>query len=80
MTKAKQQWEAEMERLNSKYNLDCFSDSELDLESDEGEQYHYEHGYQTLIKMNNICKFVKLILGITSLLKTNLPIISLRYK
>ena len=39
MTKAKQQWEAEMERLNSKYNLDCFSDSELDSESDEGEQY-----------------------------------------
>ena len=49
MTKAKQQWEAEMERLNSKYNLDCFSDSELDSESDEGEQYHYEHGYETLI-------------------------------
>ena len=24
MTKTKQQWEAEMERLNSKYNLDCF--------------------------------------------------------
>ena len=47
MTKAKQQWEAEMERLNSKYNLDCFSDSEL--ESYEGEQYHYEHGYETLI-------------------------------
>ena len=47
MTKAKQQWEAEMERLNSKYNLDCFSDSEL--ESDEGEQYCYEHGYETLI-------------------------------
>ena len=49
MTKAKQQWEAEMERLNSKYNLDCFSDSELDSESDKGEQYHYEHGYETLI-------------------------------
>ena len=49
MTKAKQQWEAEMERLNSKYNLDCFSDSELDSESDEGEQYHYEHSYETLI-------------------------------
>ena len=49
MTKAKQQWEAEMERLNSKYNLDCFSYSELDSESDEGEQYHYEHGYETLI-------------------------------
>ena len=49
MTKTKQQWEVEMERLNSKYNLDCFSDSELDSESDKGEQYHYEHGYQTLI-------------------------------
>ena len=49
MTKRKQQWEAEMERLNSKYNLDCFSDSELDSESNKGEQYHYEHGYETLI-------------------------------
>ena len=49
MTKTKEQWEAEMERLNSKYNLDCFSDSELDSESDEGEQYHYEHGYETFI-------------------------------
>ena len=38
-----------MERLNSKYNLDCYSDSELDLESDEGGQYHYEHGYETII-------------------------------
>ena len=49
MTKAKKQWEEEMERLNSKYNLDCYSDSELDSESDEGEQYCYEHGYKTLI-------------------------------
>ena len=49
MTKAKQQWEEEMERLNSKYNLDCHSNSELDSESDKGEQYHYEHGYETLI-------------------------------
>ena len=49
MTKAKQQWEEEMERLNSKYNLDCYSDSELDSKSDEGEQYHYGHGYETLI-------------------------------
>ena len=24
LTKMRQQWEAEMERLNSKYNLDCF--------------------------------------------------------
>ena len=49
MTKAKQQWEAEIERLNSKYNLDCFSDSELDSELDYGEQYCYEHSYETLI-------------------------------
>ena len=38
-----------MERLNSKYNLDCFSNSELDSKSDEGEQYQYEHGYETHI-------------------------------
>ena len=48
-TKICKQWEAEMERLNTKYNLDCFSDSELDSESDEGEEYQYEHGYETLI-------------------------------
>ena len=48
-TKTCQQWEAEMERLNIKYNLGCFSDSELDSESNKGEQYHYEHGYETLI-------------------------------
>ena len=49
MTKTRQQWEAEMERLNNKYNLDCFSNSELDSESDEGEEYQYEHGYETLV-------------------------------
>ena len=49
MTKTKQQCEAEMERLNSKYNLDCFSDSELDSESDDGEQYQYKHQYEILI-------------------------------
>ena len=49
ITKMRQQWEEEMERLNTKYNLDCFSDSELDSESDEDEQYQYEHGYETLI-------------------------------
>ena len=48
-TKFHKQWKAEMEKLNAKYNLDCFSDSELDSESDEGEQYKYEHGYETLI-------------------------------
>ena len=43
------QWEEEMERLNTKNNLDCFSDSELDSESDKGEEYKYEHNYKTLI-------------------------------
>ena len=43
------QWEPEMERLNAKYNLDYFSDSKLNSESDEREQYKYEHGYETLI-------------------------------
>ena len=49
LTKMIQQREAEMERLNSKYNLDCFSDSKLDSESDDGEQYQYKHGYEKLI-------------------------------
>ena len=40
MTKTRQLWEVEMERLNDKYNLDCFSDSELD---------YYKHGYEMLI-------------------------------
>ena len=48
-TKIHQQWEAEMERLNTKHNLDYFSDSQLHSESDEGEEYKYEHGYETLI-------------------------------
>ena len=43
------QWEEKMERLNEKYGLDCFSSSELDSESDEGEDYRYEHKYETLI-------------------------------
>ena len=34
-----------MERLNDKYNLDCFSDSR----PDEGEEYHYKHRYEMLI-------------------------------
>ena len=38
-----------MEQLTDKYRLDCFSDSELDSESDEGENYRYEHKYETLI-------------------------------
>ena len=38
-----------MERLNEKYNLDCSSGSELDSESDEGEDYRYKHNYKRLI-------------------------------
>ena len=38
-----------MERLNDKYGLDYFSDSELDFKSDEGEDCRYEHKYETLI-------------------------------
>ena len=49
MAKMRQQWEEEMERLNTKYNLECFSDSELDSESDEGELYQYKHGYEMLM-------------------------------
>ena len=36
-----------MERLNDKYGLDCFSDSELHSESDEGEEYRYEHKHSS---------------------------------
>ena len=39
MIKTRQLWEAEMERLNNKYTLDCFSHSELDSEPDKGEEY-----------------------------------------
>ena len=33
-------------KLNDKYGLDCFSDSELDSEPDEGEEYRYKHKYE----------------------------------
>ena len=46
--KLHKQWQEEKERLNAKYNLDCFSESELDSELDEGEEYKYDHGYETL--------------------------------
>ena len=45
----RREWEEKMERLNKKYRLNCFTDSELDSESDEGENYQYEHKYETLI-------------------------------
>ena len=38
-----------MEKLNEKYRLDSFSNSELYLESDEGEDFRHEHNYETLI-------------------------------
>ena len=39
------EWEEGMERLKDKYGLNCFSDSESDV----GEEYRYEHKYETLI-------------------------------
>ena len=45
----RREWEEKMEKLNEKYGLDYFSDSELVSESDEGENYRYEHKYETLI-------------------------------
>ena len=45
----RKEWEKKMERLNEKYNLNCFSSSELDSESDEGENYRFQHHYETLI-------------------------------
>ena len=44
-----EEWKKRMEKLNEKYGLDCFSDSELDSESYEGEDYRYKHNYETLI-------------------------------
>ena len=41
--------EEKIGRLNEKYNLDCFSSSELDSELDAEENYKYEHKYETLI-------------------------------
>ena len=45
----RKEWEKKMEQLNDKFGLDCFSNTELDSESDEGEIYKYEHKYETLI-------------------------------
>ena len=45
----RREWEKKMERHNEKYNLDCFFSSELDSESDEGEDYRFQHHYETLI-------------------------------
>ena len=44
-----EEWNKKMERLNEKYGLDFFSNLELDSESNQGEDYRYEHNYDTLI-------------------------------
>ena len=44
-----EEWKNRMEKLNEKYRLDCFSNSELHSESDEGEDYRYKHNYETHI-------------------------------
>ena len=59
MTKTKHQWEAEMERLNSKCNLDCFSDSELDSESDEGNNIIMSMGTRHLFEKYQNVEIVK---------------------
>ena len=38
-----------MEKLNKKYGLDYSSDSELDSDLDEVDNYRYEHKYETLM-------------------------------
>ena len=43
------EWEEKIDRLNKKYHLDCFSSSKLESESDEEDNYKYEHKYKTLI-------------------------------
>ena len=35
------EWEEKIERLNEKYNIDCFSSSELDSETDSDSDYLY---------------------------------------
>ena len=45
----RREWEVKMEKLNEKYGLEYFSDSELDSESDEGKNYKYEHTFEAPI-------------------------------
>ena len=62
MTKTKQQWEAEMERLNSNYSLDCFSDSGLHSESDKESNTNMSMGTGHLSEkyqnVDNVKKFL----------------------
>ena len=45
--KLRKEWEERIERLNEKYNLDYYSSSESDTNSEP--DYRYEHKYETLI-------------------------------
>ena len=47
--KLRREWEEKIGRLNEKYNLNCFSSSELDSETDSDSDYWYNHKYETLI-------------------------------
>ena len=75
-----------MERFNTKYNLDSFSDSELNSESDEGEQYKYENGNETLtwykctIHYLRICHFAPVSWALTLFLKCHLPFLFWKVK
>ena len=42
----RREWEEKMERLDENYGPDCFSDSVLYSELDEGKNYQYEHKYE----------------------------------
>ena len=59
-TKICQQWEAEMERLNTKYNLDCFSDSELDSESDKESNITTSMGMRHLFEKCQNTEFISI--------------------
>ena len=47
--KLRREWEEKIERLNEKYNLDCFSSSELNSETNSDSDYWYDDKYETLI-------------------------------
>ena len=47
--KLKREWEEKIEGLNEKYNLDSFSSSELDSETDSNSEYWNNYKNETLI-------------------------------
>ena len=54
-----EEWKKKMEKLNEKYGLDCFSNSELDSESDEeesmGMNITMRHSYSDILNNDCIC-------------------------